>query len=91
LLRHQVDYRLQGAARAQVATRLAVIYLMNRKPDRALAALRATRTDGSPTNCATSGCRWKRALSETDRHNLVLEIIADIQGRQATRLRADIL
>ena len=39
LLQHQVDHRLQGAARAQVATRLAVIYLMNRKPDRALAVL----------------------------------------------------
>ena len=43
LLQHQVDHRLQGAARAQVATRLAMIYLMNRKPDRTLAALRATR------------------------------------------------
>ena len=44
LLQHQVDHRLQGAARAQVATRLAVIYLMNRKPDRALATLQTTRT-----------------------------------------------
>ena len=44
LLQYQVDHRLQGAARAQVATRLAVIYLMNRKADRALATLRATRT-----------------------------------------------
>ena len=39
LLQHQVDHRLQGGARAQVATRLAVIYLMNRKPERALATL----------------------------------------------------
>src|SRR5262249_10376931 len=44
LLQHQVDHRLQGAARAQVATRLAIVYLMNRKPDRALATLRATRS-----------------------------------------------
>ena len=43
LLQHQVDHRLQGAARAQVATRLTVVYLMNRKPDRALATLQATR------------------------------------------------
>ena len=43
LLQHQVDNRLQGAARAQVATRLAVVYLMNRKPDRALASLQTTR------------------------------------------------
>jgi predicted negative regulator of RcsB-dependent stress response len=41
LLQHQVDHRLQGAARAQVAARLAVIYLMNRKPEKALATLRS--------------------------------------------------
>ena len=61
LLQHQVDHRLHGAARAQVATRLAVVYLMNRKPKRALAALRASRADGCRTNCATSGCCWRRA------------------------------
>ncbi|HET6838210.1 MAG TPA: tetratricopeptide repeat protein, partial [Bradyrhizobium sp.] len=43
LLQYQVDRRLDGAARAQVAARLAMIYLMNRKPDRAIAALRTTR------------------------------------------------
>ena len=57
LLQHQVDNRLQGAARAQVAARLAVIYLMNRKPDRALATLRATRAaDLEQRRCATSAC-----------------------------------
>src|SRR5262249_48032848 len=44
LLQHQVDNRLQGAARAQIATRLAVIYLLGRKPDRALQTLQASRT-----------------------------------------------
>src|SRR6201999_6554 len=49
LLQHQVDHRLQGAARSQVATRLAVIYLMNKKPDRALATINATRSPELPT------------------------------------------
>src|SRR5262245_51337308 len=44
LLQHQVDHRLMGAARAQVATRLATIYLMNRKPDRALSTLQRSRS-----------------------------------------------
>ena len=48
LLQHQVDNRLQGAARAQVAVRLAVIYLMARKPDRAIQVLRATRSADLP-------------------------------------------
>ena len=43
LLQYQVDKRLEGAARAQVAARLAMVYLTNRKPDRAIAALRLTR------------------------------------------------
>ena len=42
VLQHQVDNRLQGAARAQVAVKLAVIYLMARKPDRAIQVLRTT-------------------------------------------------
>ncbi len=36
LLQYQVDKRLEGAARAQVAARLAMVYLTNRKPDRAI-------------------------------------------------------
>ena len=43
LLQYQVDKRLEGAARAQVAARLAMVYLANHKPSMALTALRATR------------------------------------------------
>ena len=43
LLQYQIDHRLEGSARAQVASRLAMVYLMNRKPERAIAALRTTR------------------------------------------------
>ncbi len=92
LLQHQVDHRLHGAARAQVATHLALIYLMNRKPDRALATLRTTRMDGLSNELREQRLLLEaRALSETGRHDLALEIIADIEGRQAQRLRADIL
>jgi len=92
LLQHQVDHRLQGAARAQVATHLAVIYLMDRKPKRALAALRATRTEGLSNELRNQRLLLEaRALSETGRHDLALEMIANIKGHQAIRLRADIL
>jgi hypothetical protein len=91
LLQHQVDHRLQGAARAQVATRLAMIYLMNRKADRALATLRASRADGLADELRDQRLLLEaRALSETGRHDLALEIIGDIKGRQASRLRADV-
>ena len=92
LLQHQVDHRLQGAARAQVATRLAVIYLMNRKPDRALATLQASRTaDLSNELRDQRQLLEARALSDIGRHDLALELIANINSHEAIRLRSDIL
>ena len=92
LLQYQVDRRLQGAARAQVATRLAVIYLMNRKPDRALATLRGTRTGDLANELRNQRLLLEaRALSDLGRHDLALEVIAHNEGREAIRLRSDIL
>ena len=91
LLQYQVDHRLQGAARAQVATRLAVIYLMNRKADRALAMLRATRTADLSNELRNQRLLLEaRALSDLGRHDLALEVIADIHSPEAIRLRSDI-
>jgi hypothetical protein len=92
LLQHQVDHRLQGAARAQVATRLAVIYLMNRKPDRTLATLRATRVAELTNELRNQRLLLEaRALSDLGRYGVALEIAGEIEGRAAVRLRADIL
>ena len=92
LLQHQVDHRLQGAARAQVATRLAVIYLMNRKPDRTLATLRATRLADLSNDLRNQRLLLEaRALSDLGRHDVALEVVANIQGRETMRLRSDIL
>jgi tetratricopeptide (TPR) repeat protein len=92
LLQHQVDHRLQGAARAQVATRLAVIYLMNRKVDRTLATLRATRTGDLSNELRNQRLLIEaRALSDSGRHDVALEVIGNITGREAIRLRSDIL
>src|SRR6202007_156457 len=86
LLQHQVDHRLQGAARAQVATRLAVVYLMNRKPDRALATLRSTRSADLTNDMRNQRLLLEaRALSDLGRHDVALEVIADIPGREAMR------
>jgi tetratricopeptide (TPR) repeat protein len=92
LLQHQVDHRLQGAGRAQVATRLAMIYLMNRKPDRALATLQSTRSAELSNELRDERLLLEaRAISETGRHDLALELIANIKSREAIRLRSDIL
>jgi tetratricopeptide (TPR) repeat protein len=92
LLQHQVDHRLQGAARAQIATRLAVIYLLGRKADRALQTLQATRAADLPNEVRSQRLLLEaRALSDTGRPNLALEVIANLQGREVDRLRADVL
>jgi hypothetical protein len=75
-----------------VATRLAVIYLMSHKPDRALATLRSTRSADLANELRDQRLLLEaRALSDIGRHDLALEIIVNIKSREADRLRADIL
>lgn len=91
LLQYQVDKRLEGAARAQVAAKLAMVYLMNRKPDRALTALNATRiADLNGELRAQRLLLEARADSDIGRHDLALDITSNIGGREAIRLRSDI-
>jgi tetratricopeptide (TPR) repeat protein len=91
LLQYQVDHRLEGAARAQVAARLAMVYLTNRKPDRAIAALRTTRIADLSGELRQQRLLLEgRAQSDIGRHDLALDIISNINGREAIRLRSDI-
>ena len=91
LLQYQVDKRLEGAARAQVAARLAMVYLTNRKPDRAIAALRLTRIADLSGELRQQRLLLEgRAQSDIGRHDLALDIISNITGREAIRLRSDI-
>jgi tetratricopeptide (TPR) repeat protein len=91
LLQYQVDHRLEGAARAQVAAKLAMVYLTNRKPDRAISALNSTRiADLSGELRQQRLLLEARAQSDIGRHDLALDIISNINGREAIRLRSDI-
>jgi tetratricopeptide (TPR) repeat protein len=91
LLQYQVDKRLEGAARAQVAAKLAMVYLTNHKPDRAIAALRSTRIADLNGELRQQRLLLEaRAQSDVGRHELALDIISNIAGREAIRLRSDI-
>ena len=91
LLQYQVDKRLEGAARAQVAAKLAMVYLTNRKPERAIIALRSTRiADLSGELRQQRLLLEARAQSDVGRHDLGLDIISNVNGREAIRLRSDI-
>ncbi|MFT4122153.1 tetratricopeptide repeat protein, partial [Bradyrhizobium sp.] len=91
LLQYQVDHRLEGAARAQVAARLAMIYLANRKPDMAITALRASRISDLSGELRTQRLLLEaRAQSDVGRHDLALDIVSNVGGREVLRLRSDI-
>ncbi|MFZ5739074.1 MAG: tetratricopeptide repeat protein [Pseudomonadota bacterium] len=91
LLQYQVDKRLEGAARAQVAAKLAMIYLMNRKPDRAIGALHSSRIADLAGELRQQRLLLEaRAQSDIGRHDLALDIISNIGGREAIRLRSDV-
>src|SRR5207342_3597671 len=76
----------------QVATRLAVIYLMNHKPDKAIATLNSTRSSELPSELRNQRMLLDaRALSDIGRHEVGLEVIGNVEGNEAIRLRSDIL
>jgi tetratricopeptide (TPR) repeat protein len=92
LLQHQVDNRLGGLQKARIATRLAVIYLTNRKPVEALQALRASRLNDLPEDVRRARLLVEaRALSEISRNDVALDILAGLEGGDVEQLRADVM
>jgi hypothetical protein len=91
LLQHQVDNRLQGAARAQVASRLAAIYLMDHKPEDALRNIRATRQGQLPDWLDSERRLLEgRSLMELKQYDFALEVLLNDTSPEAERIRADV-
>jgi hypothetical protein len=91
LLRHQVDNRLEGVAKASVATRLAVVYLLDRKPEKALAVIRSSRQTLLPPELARERRLLEaRALAEVKQYEAALDMIDGIEDAEAKTLAADI-
>ncbi len=91
LLRHQVDNRLSGSARATVAARLATLYLMEGDPLAAREVLSETRLPELPESIRRARQLLEaRALSDLSRTDLALEVISGMEGPDVDRLRADI-
>ncbi|WP_208999322.1 tetratricopeptide repeat protein [Roseibium sediminis] len=90
LLQHQVDNRLKGAARAQIAADLGAIYLMDRKPEEALRVINRTRQSSLPTALERQrNIVEARALTASGRPDLALELVRNMRGSEVDRLRAD--
>lgn len=91
ILEHQVKKRLEGVARASIATRLAVMQLQNRRPVQALSTLRSTRLASLPDELRRARSLLEaRSLGDMFRTDLAIEILANDSGEDVERLRADI-
>ena len=91
LLSYQVNNRLDGVARAQVAARLSMIELLDHKPKDALAAIRDTRVAGLPDDVNHQRMILEsRALAALKQWDAALDIIALDEAPDSQRLRADI-
>lgn len=92
LLKYQVENRLEGTARSQVATDLAVIYLMDRKPEQALEAINGSRTTVLPSALnAQRRLIESRALMGLGRLDAALETIERDPSRDGQDLRAEVV
>ena len=91
LLKYQIDKRLDGVARAQVAATLAGIYLMDKKPELALQEIRATQVSALPDTVGHQRMLLEaRSLAELKRWTDALDMVSVDQQPDTARLRADI-
>ncbi len=90
LLQYQVDERLQGVARAQISADLAVIYLADRKPERAIEVIYDSRLVGIPQSLQRQRRILEvKALIDVGRAELALDILSNMQGKDADLLKVD--
>jgi hypothetical protein len=91
LLAYQVDKRLDGIAKAQVATRLAAVYLMDHKPAKAVSTIRDSQISGLPDQEAHERMLLEaRAFAALKQWDNALDLIAVDTSDDTRRLRADI-
>lgn len=91
LLKYQVENRLEGVAKAQVATDLATVYLMDRQPEPALQAIWGSRSTLLPGALnAERRALEARALTQLGRYDHALEILGDDATSEAREVRAEV-
>ena len=92
LLSTEVKFRLSGTEKAESGARLAQIYLMDRKPEQAMAALSMSEESGLPDALKRKRSYVRaRALADQYRYGDALKLLAADESPEALRLRADLL
>ncbi|KKB84832.1 hypothetical protein VW29_08265 [Devosia limi DSM 17137] len=90
LLDYQLQNRLRGVARTQIAADLAIIYLADRRPQDALRVLNQTQLPDLPAGLVRQRRILEaRALIDGGRDQLGLDLLRTMSGRDADLLRID--
>lgn len=91
LLSHQVNKRLRGIPKAQVANKLAYVYLLNRQPEEALAIIRKTRQGRLPKQITEQRRLLEaKALAELGLYEHAKETLSGDRRPEARRIMADV-
>ncbi|MCB2099446.1 MAG: hypothetical protein KDE22_01150, partial [Rhodobacterales bacterium] len=97
LLDNQVKFRLKGEQKARVGARLALVRIMNRQPDLAVAALDASAPDKTGDAALPDDLKAQRrhlrarALADLAQDGQALALLNDDATTDANLLRSDIL
>lgn len=90
LLQYQVENRLSGIGKAQVAADLAAIRLADRDPQAALRVLNATRSAELPPDLERQRRVLEaRAMIDAGRQDLAIDMISKLKGKDVDLLRID--
>jgi tetratricopeptide (TPR) repeat protein len=91
LLKYQVENRLDGMAKAQVATDLATLYIMDRKPEDAIQALNDSRSTLLPKPLQDQRRMIEaKAWLDLNQNDHALELVAKDTSPDADGVRAEV-
>lgn len=92
LLAHQIRFRSEGQERAELGTRLALLYIINNQPNDALQTLEATSYGSIPDKLARLRSQLSaQALEKTGAHEQALQAIQNDTSNRGRNLRLDIV
>jgi tetratricopeptide (TPR) repeat protein len=91
LLEQQIKFRLTGADKARVGAQLATIYILDKKPAKALEVLKTTNFTGQPESISRERRLLNsRSLIDLKRNVDALVPLEDDESREADLLRSEI-
>lgn len=92
MLKHQVRQRLKGPEKARVGARVAVLYLLDGRPEDALEALNYSRQKRLPYDLRRERVLLRaRAHTKLGRYDMALKILGGLTGMDVNEVRTEVL